>query len=82
MPVLIIGTYDENGVRVNENGLGVMEFAIMRNNIYSLEIGTISEIGSSTVKPAISAPAEDTGAYIALTAKILPWIVRFNQINF
>ena len=66
----------------NENGAGIMEFAIMRNNIYSLAIGTISEIGSSTVEPEIGEPAEDTGAYITMQARILPWIVRFNNINF
>ena len=74
-------TIDENGER-NENGTGVMEFAIMRNNIYSLAIGTISDIGSSTVEPLIGTPAEDTGAYITMRARILPWIVRFNDINF
>ena len=61
---------------------GIMEFAIMRNNIYSLKINTISEIGSSTVEPVVSDPAEDEGAYITMEAKILPWIVRFNNINF
>ena len=61
---------------------GIMEFAIMRNNIYSLKVNEISEIGSSTVEPVYSAPAEDEGAYISMTAEILPWIVRFNDIEF
>ena len=61
---------------------GVMEFAIMRNNIYSLKVNEISEIGSSTVEPVYSAPAEDEGAYISVTAEILPWIVRFNDMEF
>ena len=60
---------------------GVMEFAIMRNNIYSLKINTISAIGSSTVEPAVSAPVEDEGAYISMTAEILPWSVRFNNLD-
>ena len=61
---------------------GIMEFAIMRNNIYSLKVNEISEIGSSTVEPVYSAPAEDEGAYISVTAEILPWIVRFNDMEF
>ena len=66
----------------NDTERGIMEFAIMRNNIYSLKINTISEIGSSTVEPVVSDPAEDEGAYITMEAKILPWIVRFNDIEF
>ena len=61
---------------------GIMEFAIMRNNIYSLSIGTISEIGSATVLPTPGTVVADQGAYITMQAKILPWIVRFNNINF
>ena len=61
---------------------GVMEFAIMRNNIYSLKVSEINAIGSSTVEPVYSAPAEDEGAYISVTAEILPWIVRFNDMEF
>ena len=61
---------------------GKMEFAIMRNNIYSLSIGTISEIGSATVLPTPGTVVADQGAYITMQAKILPWIVRFNNINF
>ena len=61
---------------------GVMEFAIMRNNIYSLSIGTISEIGSATVLPTPGTVVSDAGAYITMQARILPWIVRFNNINF
>ena len=66
----------------NPTERGIMEFAIMRNNIYSLKINTISEIGSSTVEPTVSDPAEDEGAYITMQARILPWIVRFNDIEF
>jgi len=78
--------YYANEIKHYDNGdatkRGIMEFAIMRNNIYSLAINTISTIGSATVEPSISASAEDEGAYITMTAKILPWIVRFNNINF
>ena len=70
--------FDNNNPTVR----GVMEFAIMRNNIYSLKVNGISEIGSSTVEPEYSNPAEDEGAYITMTAEILPWVVRFNNIEF
>jgi hypothetical protein len=59
-----------------------MEYAIMRNNIYSLSISGLSNIGSATVNPEPGAAVEDEGAYITMRAKILPWIVRFNNIEF
>ena len=73
---------NEEGGKISSFTPGVMEFAIMRNNIYSLSIGTISEIGSATVLPTPGTVVADQGAYITMQAKILPWIVRFNNINF
>ena len=61
---------------------GVMEFAIMRNNIYSLEINNITSIGSSVINPLPGYAFDDSGAYLKMRCSILPWIVRFNNINF
>lgn len=62
---------------------GVMEFAIMRNNIYSLAVESIDNIGEATLKPFTpNIPDEEPKTYIKVSAKILPWIVRFNNIKF
>ena len=65
-----------------ENGPGIMENAIMRNNIYSLSVKTLGEIGSATLELEGDESTADMGAYITMQAKILPWIVRFNDIEF
>jgi hypothetical protein len=54
----------------------------MRNNIYSLKIGTFKEIGSSTIIPEDGGTIDDESAYLKLTTTIAPWIVRFNTVNF
>lgn len=62
---------------------GVMEFAIMRNNIYSLAVDEISQIGDATLdvlEP--ETPDEEPTANIKVHARILPWIVRFTNIQF
>ena len=68
-----------------EGGKGVMEFAIMRNNIYSLAVTSIDKFGyASTNIEEIANTDEisDLSIYLTMEAKILPWIVRFNNIEF
>ena len=64
-----------------EGEVGVMEYAIMRNNIYSLSVESIDGIGMSTLTPQSGQLVEDQSAYITMQAKIMPWIVRFNEID-
>lgn len=71
------------GVKVydTENGVGNMEFAIMRNNIYSMAVTGISKIGMSTLELAAGAGVADESAFISVECTILPWIVRFNDVE-
>lgn len=71
------------GVKVYdvEKGVGNMEFAIMRNNIYSMAVTGISKIGMSTLELAAGAGVQDESAFISVECTILPWIVRFNDIE-
>lgn len=62
--------------------LGNMEFAIMRNNIYSLSVTTIQEIGDPFVDPTPNMPNESDEAYISVNTVMDPWIVRYNDIEF
>ena len=66
----------------NNNTLGNMEFAIMRNNIYSLAITNISKIGDPIVDPTPGTPNETKEAALKVQVQILPWIVRYNDIEF
>ena len=62
--------------------LGNMEFAIMRNNIYSLSVTNIAEIGDPFVDPTPNMPNESDEAYISVNTVMEPWIVRYNDIEF
>ena len=66
-------------------GWGVMEFAIMRNNIYSLAVTNVDGFGyaSTNIETLTNSETfEDLSVYLTMEAKILPWIVRFNDIEF
>ena len=65
----------------NKETNGVMEYAIMRNNIYSLSVKSISDIGDAKLALTPSTPIEDIRAYVDLEVTILPWIVRFNDLD-
>ena len=59
-----------------------MEYAIMRNNIYSLAVNSISGIGDARLNVTEDTPIEDIRSYVNLEVSIIPWIVRFNDIDF
>lgn len=69
----------DNGVN---NDLGNMEFAIMRNNIYSLSVNGINIIGDPYVDPIPSTPDEVDSPKLDVAVEILPWIVRYHDIEF
>ena len=58
-----------------------MEHAIMRNNIYSLAVTKIEGIGDARLNVTEDTPIEDIRSYVNLKVSILPWIVRFNDLN-
>ena len=64
-----------------DDAAGVMEYAIMRNNIYSLAVTNVKGIGSATLTLTPNAPVVDVSAYVNLEVNILPWIVRFNDLE-
>ena len=61
--------------------IGAMEYAIMRNNIYSLAVTSIKEIGDATLNLTPNTPISDIRSYVTLEVSILPWIVRFNDLE-
>lgn len=66
----------------DSNVLGNMEFAIMRNNIYSLAITGVNIIGDPYVDPTPSTPNEVLDTYLNVEAVIEPWTVRYHDIEF
>ena len=70
----------------NDNVKGVMEYAIMRNNIYSLSVESVDKFGFSSIDLQSGvlndSDTEQEKVYLTMKAKILPWIVRFNNITF
>ena len=61
--------------------IGVMEYAIMRNNIYSLGVKSIEGIGDARIDVTENTPITDIRSYVQLEVSILPWIVRFNDLE-
>lgn len=59
-----------------------MDKAIMRNNIYVLKVTGFENIGGATITIDPSGEESDNNFYLQLNAKIIPWIVRFNNIEF
>ena len=69
----------------HHEGSGTMERAIMRNNAYVLKVTGFKTTGSAEIVfPTDDDQGEDTDKnfYLKLTSTILPWQVRFNNIEF
>lgn len=78
--------------RHNDNGnpsvMGPMEFGTVRNNVYKLAVTTISDFGHTAdpkddpdpEKP--ENPDEDPKSYFKVSCRVLPWMVRVNNIEF
>lgn len=71
--------------------MGVMEFAVVRNNVYKLAVNAINRFGHpdptnptdpdpDPVDP--DDPDESVNYYFNVTVKVLPWTVRINNIEF
>lgn len=58
--------------------MGVMEFAIVRNNLYRILVANVSDIGTpDTGKIPVDPDTPDEGeAYLKVVINVKPWIVR------
>lgn len=73
----------------NDNGtMGAMEFATVRNNVYKLAVTKINSLGHPRIPendpdaPDPDTPDESDDIYISVTCRVLPWVVRVNNIEF
>lgn len=73
--------------------MGIMEFAVVRNNVYKLAVTDISKYGHpynpdpENPNPDPDPenpddPDESVNYYFTVSVKVLPWIVRINNIEF
>lgn len=65
--------------------MGPMEFAVVRNNVYKIDVSTINDFGH-TKNPDKDpdpedpeTPDEPNKAYFRLQVRVLPWVVRINH---
>lgn len=69
----------DNGVNQGTGSVGVMEFGIVRNNIYDMEVTGISGLGLSEVDVTDPEnPDEDTSLKIQVNLYVKNWVVRNN----
>lgn len=64
----------------NPDVMGIMEFAIVRNNAYNLDIAGVTGIGEPTDETDPDNPDETGKMYLKVNVTILPWVVRDNSI--
>lgn len=78
--------------RHNDNNdntkMGIMEFAVVRNNVYKLSVESIKRFGHPSnpggdPDPELpDDPDEDNKVYFRVGVQVLPWVVRVNNIEF
>lgn len=78
--------------RHNDNGLpgtmGVMEFGVVRNNVYKLAVTEINRLGHPRITDNDPDPVdpedpdEKGDVYLKVSVEVLPWVVRVNNIEF
>lgn len=65
----------------NNEDMGIMEFAIVRNNVYKLTVESVSKLGDPTDEIDPDNPDETSKMYLKVNVTILPWVVRNNSIE-
>lgn len=78
--------YNRHNDNLNNTMMGPMEFATVRNNIYKLAVTGINRLGHpgnpdddpDPEKP--DDPDESEEAYFQVSVRVLPWVVRVNNI--
>ena len=85
--------WNRHNDNLNNDVMGVMEFAVVRNNVYKLAVTSIAKYGhpynpdpdDPNPDPDPENPAdpdESVNYYFTVSVKVLPWIVRVNNIEF
>lgn len=59
--------------------MGIMEFGVVRNNVYKLSVSKINEIGAPSDKIDPENPDESEKVYLSVSVEIKPWTIRPNE---
>lgn len=63
----------------NNEDMGIMEFAIVRNNVYKLSVSKVNDLGDPDDIIDPENPDETSKFYLEVKVSILPWVVRNNE---
>lgn len=80
--------WNRHNDNANNGVMTKMEFGVVRNNVYKLAVTKISRIGhprifaNDPVSPKPNTPNESEDVYITVDSRVLPWVVRENNIVF
>lgn len=84
--------YYYHWIRHNDNSnngiMGPMEFDVVRNNVYKLSVNAIFVLGHPRLTendpnpPTPWTPDESKDIYMDVNSRVLPWVVRVNDIVF
>ncbi len=87
--------WNRHNDNLDNDVMGIMEFAVVRNNVYKLAVNAINRFGHPTPPdpsnpdpepdpdPVVpGGPDESVNYYFNVTVKVLPWTVRINNIIF
>ena len=89
--------WNRHNDNLDNNLMGIMEFAVVRNNVYKLAVDSINRFGHPTPPDPSNPdpdpepdpdpvdpddPDESVNYYFNVTVKVLPWTVRINNIEF
>ena len=89
--------WNRHNDNLDNNVMGIMEFAVVRNNVYKLAVNAINRFGHPTPPDPSNPdpnpepdpdpvdpddPDESVNYYFNVTVKVLPWTVRINNIEF
>lgn len=83
--------WNEHNSNYTAGKTGPMEFGVVRNNVYKLQVDALYSFGEPDnpdpegPEPEIPDPGPDpgpSGPQLKLTVKVLPWVVREYEINF
>lgn len=66
----------------NPNELGVMEFGVVRNNCYTLNVNSVTGIGQNVPENPEPETPDELDGMLEVVVKVMPWIVRQNDIDF
>lgn len=69
----------------NDGDMGIMEFGVVRNNIYKLAVTKISGLGlpgDQTPDPDDPDEPKDKDGWFSVSVQVIPWEVRVNDIEF